>query len=459
MNKFMTTIVIPTIGRRYLYNAVKSAQAQIGGMVQEIIISIDAKYKDANLNLPPQSDNIRYRVVYGEIPGVSGTLNMAIASSKTRLISWLSDDDEYTQIKILHQINAIRKYAEQHPELYLDLDKLFVIGSFSIKTLENGNITTHNPSWLINRFSYELGYFSLAYGMISGCTALFSKKLWERVGGFPDEFRTTQDYILWKRILDKTPTFIYTENAGIITNVHDEMESKSLSHIHKIEKETLLGFIYSGYMAQFQNHDLSIADQRQLYYTAPNEKQLFGPYFSNDNHAIKSLAALEVELNKLCLLFIQQTPASEIDYSNVADKTHLIADVLRQNLYEKVGDAGTEYKDSELGYFVDSYWLANGNITKICGISSSHFSLSATRKEDLLYEAISNYRYVALYNISNEADNNTFELFLNEIKAFDRSNELLPFHITINAVENYKFSDNYRLFVRNPFLANSASLK
>lgn len=455
MNQYMTTIVIPTIGRATLRTAVESAQAQLGGVVKEIIIAVDAKYKEVSLSLPQQSHKIPYKVVYGNKPGVSDTLNTAISAASTKLISWLSDDDIYTEIKLLDQINAIRKNGFTTS----DLDNIFLISSFNIKNSETGHQTSHNPAWLINRFGFEPGYFALTYGFVSGCTVLFSKKLWKLSGKFPKEFRTTQDYVLWKRVLDRSPHFLYSEYPGTITNVHDGMESKSLIHVHKSEKENLLSYIYAGFLSKMQLHDLSIADQRQLYYTAPNEAVLFGSFISNNNESIKSLSKIELELNKICLLFIQEKDVSYIGYDFIADKTHLAANILRSNLYEKVGDVGTEYRDNELGYFVDSYWLNSKELKKICGISKSFYTLTSTDKKNLLSEALQNYRYVVVYNINKEFKEVDFISFLTKLREFDKSNELLPYHTTFDQIGGYDFDSNYRFFVRNPFLADSRLLK
>jgi teichuronic acid biosynthesis glycosyltransferase TuaG len=461
-SKFKATIVIPTINRPTLSRAILSAQNQIGNVVDEIIIAVDARFRDQPLNLPEQSTNIPYRVVYGDKGGVANTLNTAIQSSKSNLISWLSDDDEYTKIKILNQVNVLHKIynANYSTKIKVDdyLKKIFLISNYTLISDVESATLRHDHSKIINSFKYEKGYQSLALNLISGCTCLFSSALWQEVGGFRSSFETTQDYILWKQILDKDPIFIYSEYSSVFSHIHPNMGTKSLSEVHKDEKNSLREFIYSGLLAASQEHNLSLVDQRQLYFTPPSEISLFNSYLENENVAIRDLCYLENKLNTICLLITQETSDSNIDESKVTYLSDQFLGVLSDNLLLNQNDYYKNYKKSDFEILLDSYWLSNNDLKKIFGESNSTFSLTKTSQSEILLEAISNYRYVAFINLSKISISQALDEFINHFKKFDRANELFEYYITFDKVKAFDLNCPYAFFVRDPFLADSGSL-
>jgi teichuronic acid biosynthesis glycosyltransferase TuaG len=449
------TIIIPTVGRDSLFNAVLSAQNQLGAFVKEIIISLDFNYRESKLRLPPQSKKIPYRVVYPEEPGVANTLNTAILNAQTKLISWLSDDDTYTQIKILKQIN----YITLNKIKPIDYNNLFLISNFTIHELDTNIKTEHTTEWMIHKDKIEIGYTSLAWGLISGCSVLFSKELWLQAGMFPKDYRTTQDYVLWKRILDRSPIFKHTGQSGIITNVHKDMESKSLSHIHNLEKDTLLEFIFSGYLSSYQMHNLSLADQRALYYAPPTYGPTFESFTKNKNTHIKELCELELQLNKWCFILADETRRLVIDKKIIEELVHNVAKVLQENMRPFVHHTIESYPDSDLGYFLDSYFLDKSKqLIKICGNNSYNFKLHSLEKVKLIEECLKNYRHVILFNIYDSfAQESTQNLIVN-LKSFDVKKEIVETN-TIDSIKSKNLDNEFNFFIRNPFLANTNSLK
>jgi teichuronic acid biosynthesis glycosyltransferase TuaG len=455
MQALSVTIVIPTIGRQSLYKAVLSSQKQLGAFVKEIIISVDFKYKDVELHLPPQILKIPYKIVYGKEPGVANTLNAAIDNSQTELISWLSDDDIYTPIKILKQINYI--FANKVKPI--DYKRLFLLSNFTLCDL-NTNITIeHNTKWMTENYRIEAGYFFLVWGLVSGCSVLFSKDLWSRAGKFPNDYKTTQDYVLWKRILDKRPIFGHTGRSGSITNIHSQMESRSLRDIHIFEKDTLLQYTFSGYLSSYQMHNLSLGDQRALYYAPPSDGPTFEPFLNNNNIPLRDLCELELQLNKWCFLIVNESKTKIFEINSINEFAHSVAKTLQENMKPFVGDIVNTYVDRELGYFLDSYYLdVNKKLIKICGIDTKNFSLTAKEKIYLVEEAIKNYRYVILLNLSESYNENSLNNLLKDLKVIDSKKEIFD-TITIDSITLEKINNEFHFFVRNPFLANSNSLK
>ncbi|MBZ1351033.1 glycosyltransferase [Alcaligenaceae bacterium LF4-65] len=454
MNELKTkeiTIVIPTIGRDILYNAVESAQAQRGSIVKEIIIVLDAKYKDVKLSLPPQNKSIPYRVLINDIGGVGANLNFAISSSTTKLISWLSDDDIYSEIKLLRQYNFLQKKHCTDEEL----DKLFLISSFELFNLETQTREIHDINWLAEFNSKFLAEYCLSKGLISGCTALFSKKLWHDVGGFPQEFRTTQDYVFWTRLIGRKPRFFVDSFAGMTSTVHPQMESKTLSEIHEFEKNTLQDYIFSIITSAKQLTNLSIAEQREVFYFPPSNTGLYTPFSSHENYNLTRLCEHELNLLKYCLII--NSNDQKLNSTDAAMICHQVAVVLKEGI-EKTAKFINEIPDPELGWFLDGYSYSTEGIEKICGFPFTYSIKFEQSIDDTVNFAIKRYRYLIIVDSDSLLINNNLNYFLEDLRKFDQSDSVQDALKTSHS-SVIKLNDlGYQFIARNPFLDSEMTL-
>lgn len=445
------TIVMPTIGRDMIYNAVESAQAQRGSIVKEIIIVLDAKYKDVKLSLPPQNKFIPYRVLINDIGGVAANLNLAIKSSTTKLISWLSDDDTYSEIKLLKQYNFIQKTHVTEEEL----DKLFLISSFELFNLETQTRETHDINWLAELNSKFLAEYCLSKGLISGCTALFSKKLWHDVGGFPQEFRTTQDYVFWTRLIGRKPRFLVDSFAGMTSTVHPRMESKLLSETHELEKITLQDYIFSSITSAKQLSNLSIAEQREIFYFPPSNAGLYTPFFSNENYNLARLCEHELNLLKYCLII--NSNDQKLSSSDEAMICHQVAVVLKEGI-EKTAKFVNNIPDHELGWFLGGYSYSASGIEKICGFPFSYSIKFEHSIDDTVNFAIKKYRYLIIVDSDLLLINNNLKYFLEDLRKFDQSDSVQDAVKTSHSAVINLNDLGYQFIARNPFLATEMTL-
>lgn len=446
------SIVIPTIGRSSLFNAVKSAQDQIGGLLLEIIISLDGKYRDVSLVLPEQIRSVPYRVVIADGGGVADTLNFAIKSAKGKLISWLSDDDLYSPIKILAQHNAVRKKLGSTYKV----DNIFAVSAFSICELESNQTTKHDPSDFVNLFQ-DPSYIALAYGFVSGCTALFSKKLWQITGGFDPRFRTTQDYIFWKKIIDRQPDFVFSAYAGIVTNVHDGMESRKLSVIHDRERDSLLKFIFNGLLAQRQASNLTLAEQRIMYFLPPSHQALFAPISTLSKSSITELCELELQLLKVCILFLPENNINQT-YAKATDAAQLIGSKIREKVLDIATKVGQNIPDADIAQFVDAYHCDGSSIQRVCGFIKDDWIFERRAGGSIIYSALMEYRYVITVSGDLDFNSKSFRTFLENVQDFENSENLSWAYITLGSAMQLEPKEKYGMYVRNPFLANESVL-
>jgi glycosyltransferase involved in cell wall biosynthesis len=93
------SVIIPTIGRVKLNNAIDSVRFQ-SGVETEILVIDDSRDQDISFS---KSSKIRVLKTGGEV-GVSKSRNLGIRNSNNPLIAFLDDDDEWFKLKLTKQI-------------------------------------------------------------------------------------------------------------------------------------------------------------------------------------------------------------------------------------------------------------------------------------------------------------------------------------------------------------------
>jgi glycosyltransferase involved in cell wall biosynthesis len=449
---YKVTVVIPTIGRKELYAAVESAQNQLGGVVEEIIVVRDPKFADVALDLPEQRTSVPYRVLSGIKGGVADNLNRAIVNSRTKLISWLSDDDVYSPVKVLRQINVIRR-AGLGSE---NIDDLFLISSFALFDAETNQRTDHDISWLIEQNPVAAASYSLSRGLISGCSVLFSKALWLQAGGFPVEFKTTQDYVLWNRIISRIPRFLCDSFAGITTTVHAGMESRVLADTHATEKLSLQSLTFNSYVAAAESENISIAMQREIYFFPQSDLGLYVPFHKHESEDIRRLCEHQLMLSKYCLLLISDI--EELTGFEPAAIAHRVGSYFRNSVERVAKLTGTNVPDAEIGWFLDAF-VFDGKIARyVCGLPSEDINIRGKTVAELVRNAVAEYRYVLLVDMAVFVNEQSVSKFFSELHRFDSSESVQANLKTAHSATLDPESDGFQILARNPFLANEANL-
>jgi glycosyltransferase involved in cell wall biosynthesis len=182
------SVIVPVYnGAKYLVEAIDSALAQTYDNFEVIVVndgsSDGGKTEEIAL---AYGDRIRY--FSKPNGGVSTALNLGIREARGEYISWLSHDDVYYPTKLEEQIHQLEA-CEPNTIFFSDYDlideKSRYISTVKIRGVDN------------------LLYAMFTSYPLNGCTMLIPKNCFETVGLFNAELRTTQDYDMWFRMLER----------------------------------------------------------------------------------------------------------------------------------------------------------------------------------------------------------------------------------------------------------------
>lgn len=195
----LISIVVPVYNNiHFLKEAMNSLKIQTYKNFEVIVVndgSFEIKKIRKIINFF-KKDFKTYLINYKNNKGVSYALNKGIKKSKGKYISWLSHDDYFHPNKLLKQINSIKKNEEK-----------IVFTSF-YQVDENRNIKKTKK---YKKFLFEYKYHILFRDDINLSTALFSKKIFKKVGYFDLKKKHTQDYDMMFKMFKKFKVEIINE--------------------------------------------------------------------------------------------------------------------------------------------------------------------------------------------------------------------------------------------------------
>jgi len=181
MIKKTISVIIPTFNRRdMLLEAIKSVFAQT--LLPDEVIIVDCGSKDGTRDAVL---GYSQKVIFLETntPGASSQRNIGISKAKNDFIAFLDDDDIWHPEKLKIQM----KFLETHPE----------IAMISSGNIRMGNeIKIDRPNWTCGDLYKKLFMKSF----ISTPTVVVKKDVFNRIGGFNENYKRAEDYDLWLRI-------------------------------------------------------------------------------------------------------------------------------------------------------------------------------------------------------------------------------------------------------------------
>jgi hypothetical protein len=147
--------------------------------------------------------------------------------------SWLSHDDLYTVDKVEKEIEALRMLGRDDAVIYSD---------YAVFTNNPG---TALPVRLQGVPPEQFRYWITVENKLHGCTLLVPRRIFEKVGGFNEDLRTTQDYDLWYRMAGEVP-FIHIPEVLVKARSHPEQGSHKMAGIALAECNALLSNFIEG---------------------------------------------------------------------------------------------------------------------------------------------------------------------------------------------------------------------
>jgi glycosyltransferase involved in cell wall biosynthesis len=227
------TIVIPVYnGANYLAQAIDSALAQDLPGVEVVVVndgSTDCGKTDeiAKAFLP----RVRYFVQPNG--GVASALNRGIAEARGVHVAWLSHDDLYRPDKVSRQVRFLQERS-------LSRTRTVIYGDFEVEDVNSGRRLIPAPPPPDGRAGEDARFLALLLeGRLHGCTMLLPRSCLREMGGFDERLRTTQDYDYWFRLLAAGYHFLHLPGASVISRIHAEQGTRTMSDIHLREVREL----------------------------------------------------------------------------------------------------------------------------------------------------------------------------------------------------------------------------
>ncbi len=221
------SIVIPVYnGSNYLSQAIDSALAQTYSNI-EIVVVNDGSNDGGETERIALSYGDKIRYFSKENGGVASALNRAIAEMTGDYFSWLSHDDLYTKDKVEKEIVALSKIGHDNAVIY---------SNYSVFTSNPENSTPRRSKGVPPE---HFRYWLTVDNSLNGCTLLIPRSAFEKMGGFNESLRTTQDYDLWFRMA-KEYSFVHIPEALVKSRSHPDQGSHTMTDIAMAECNDLL---------------------------------------------------------------------------------------------------------------------------------------------------------------------------------------------------------------------------
>jgi glycosyltransferase involved in cell wall biosynthesis len=211
----LVSVIIPVYnGERFIAESIESALEQSYSPIE--IILVDDGSTDGSLQIARSYDNIQ--ILKQAHQGVSSARNAGIAAARGSFLAFLDSDDIWDREKISKQIHDLQRHTD--------------IGCVFCRFENFFDPETSPPDWL-NRSSFLDKRFK---DMMSLCTMLIRKEIFDRVGNFNTDLRSGED-LDW---------FVRAKEAGIVSKHMDEilvsrrLHDKNLTYSNHSTKADLL---------------------------------------------------------------------------------------------------------------------------------------------------------------------------------------------------------------------------
>jgi len=235
-DKMDLTVILPiksASAKRFdeLFNsAILSLHSQIVSFEELIIVHTDETQLVEFLDSYDFSGLNVNRVVWKTEPSFAEQVNLGVETAKTKWVSILEFDDEYSKI----WFKNVKKYVESYPEVdsflsvVVDVDDKGVFAGFT------------NEATFAANFSQEIGILSNetlhAYQNFQTSGMVFKKSLFEKFGGFKGSIKLTFVYELLLRLTHNSVRIMTIPKIGY---KHLNMREGSIFWHHKFGTDRL----------------------------------------------------------------------------------------------------------------------------------------------------------------------------------------------------------------------------
>ena len=209
------SIIIPVYnGSNFVRHAIDCALSQTYDNVEVVVVN-DGSTDGGKTEEIALSYGDRIRYFAKENGGVSSALNYGIANMTGEYFSWLSHDDAYgpdkvkDAIKLLRAHDMLGKKCVAHTSGYtMDVDGN-KLKDFPNSFAEN---QVFSGVEVLTRMTKERGLY--------GCCMLIPKSAFDEVGGFAEDLRFSQDFLMWYRIFMAGYQLVSDHRLNVMCRLH-----------------------------------------------------------------------------------------------------------------------------------------------------------------------------------------------------------------------------------------------
>ena len=254
------SIIIPVYnGSNYLSAAIDSALSQDYSNIEVIVVNDGSSDENKTRDIAFRfKDKIRY--FEKENGGVASALNFGISKMEGDYFSWLSHDDLYKPNKISSQISYLFDNKINNIN-----NNIILYSDFSLIN-ESGVILWNSD--LSSSLNYSFRMWLTLFSQLNGCTLLIPKEAFDKLGGFDESLKHTQDYDLWSR-LSFQYEFVYVPINLVESRQHSEQDSRKLNHfafeeVAKLKSRFVKGLNKSDFLS-IKNTKKLLVDCKNLF--------------------------------------------------------------------------------------------------------------------------------------------------------------------------------------------------
>lgn len=225
------SIVIPVFnGEDYLQEAIESALNQTYKNI-EILVVNDGSTDRTEQIATAYGERIRY--FYKQNGGVASALNLAIREMKGEYFSWLSHDDYDYPEKIELLAGAVLGQGDKEAVAYCN---------YSLLDQRTGIASPYLIEDYYSKEDRSNGIFMTIQRLMDGGSMLIPINQFQRVGGFNEKLRATQDYDMWFRML-REKQVIHVPRVLHVARVHAKQGSQSMTGFSAEREQLFLHFL------------------------------------------------------------------------------------------------------------------------------------------------------------------------------------------------------------------------
>jgi glycosyltransferase involved in cell wall biosynthesis len=219
----VVSVIIPTYNRRVMVQeAIGSVWAQ-SYKAFELIVVDDGSDDGTAGELAKYGSSLR--LVSRQRSGVAAARNYGVSIAHGRYLAFLDSDDLWARKKLEIQTAII----EEHPEIQIcQTDEIWIRNGARV----NPKIKHQKPNGEVFRRSLELC-------LVSPSAVMMRKELFNRVGGFDENFPVCEDYDLWLRIAVGHPIPLIPMALVIKRGGHADQLSHSLWGMDRYRVQSL----------------------------------------------------------------------------------------------------------------------------------------------------------------------------------------------------------------------------